>query len=242
MTKVLFNQIIFVNQKKFSIQKITKDSKLLLFPSGPGLASLKSNSNYHKALMKADLVFFDSGFFVILLNLLKKIKVHKFSGYKFLVLFFNFLKKNNDKKILTIDPNKVLSKNNKDFLKKMGIKNIFNYCAPNYNPKQIKDKKLVNLVNNYKPDYILTNIGGGTQEILGLYLKENINCKSSIFCTGGAISYFTGDQAPINNFLDTYYLGWITRILFKPSIFFLRYIKAIWLILVVINSKVREIK
>ena len=79
------------------------------------------------------------------------------------------------------------------------------------------DKKLLKLVNKKKPDFIIINIGGGKQEILGLYLKKLKN-KVTILCTGGAIS-FTGDQAPINNFIDKYYLGWLIRFIYNPIVF-----------------------
>ena len=90
-----------------------------------------------------------------------------------------------------------------------------------------------------KPDFILTNIGGGRQEILGLYLKEQLKIKTTILCTGAAISFFTKDQAPINNFIDKYYLGWLLRLIFNPLIFFKRYIFGLKLIPMVIFNKVK---
>ena len=56
----------------------------------------------------------------------------------------------------------------------MGVKKIYNYLAPKYNLNNLSDKKLLNFAQKIKPDFILTNIGGGTQEILGLYLKLNL--------------------------------------------------------------------
>ena len=101
------------------------------------------------------------------------------------------------------------------------------------------DKKLLYLIKKKKPDYILTNIGGGVQEVLGLYLKKNLKIKSTILCTGAAISFFTGDQAPINSFIDRYYLGWLLRLIFNPLIFFKRYIFGLKLIPMVIFSRIK---
>ena len=84
----------------------------------------------------------------------------------------------------------------------------------------------------------MTNIGGGTQEILGLYLIKKLKFKVTIICTGGAISFFTRDQAPINNFIDKFYLGWLVRLIFNPSIFFKRYLIALKLIPMVIFNRV----
>ena len=88
----------------------------------------------------------------------------------------------------------------------------------------------------------MINIGGGIQEILGLYLREKLRIKSTILCTGGAISFFTGDQAPINSFVDKYYLGWLIRLIFNPTIFFKRYFLGLKLVPMVIFNKVRIIK
>ena len=93
------------------------------------------------------------------------------------------------------------------------------------------------MIKKNKPDHIIINIGGGVQEILGYYLKRKFNNKLKIFCTGAAISYFTGDQAPLSKFLDNYYLGWLIRILYNPLLFF-RYFKAFKLMLIVKNSKI----
>ena len=46
----------------------------------------------------------------------------KFSGYKFLNLFFDYLKKNKKKSVFCIDPNIKFSKSNKNLLKSFGVK------------------------------------------------------------------------------------------------------------------------
>ena len=236
--KIVFKNIIFNNYNYSDFNKIINKKGYFTFPSGPGLASINTSKEYHVSLQKSDLVFFDSGFFVLLLRILKGIKVKKFSGYKFIELFFNYLKKNNKKIIFSIDPNKNFSNSNKYYLNKLGVKNLTNYVAPKYSTTKINDTELVKLVNKIRPHFILNNIGGGTQEILGLYLKKNINFKTTILCTGAAISYFTGDQAPVNKFFDKLYLGWFLRIIFKPQMFFLRYFNAIKLFYIVRNTKI----
>ena len=238
--KVLFKGVSFDNIRSFDFNRIVKKKGLFVFPSGPGLASMQSGSKYHNSLKRADLVFFDSGFFVLLLRFFKNIKVNKFSGYRFLKLFFIYLK-NNDKSIFCIDPNNKVSKSNKKYFNKLGVKKIYNYLAPKYNPDNLIDKKLLSKINKVKPDFIITNIGGGIQEVLGLYLITNLKFRTTILCTGGAISFFTGEQAPIVNLIDKLYLGWLTRIIFYPIIFLKRYFYALKLLPIVLKSKV-EVK
>ena len=235
--KIRFNNISFRNFDKYILKK-----GLFVFPAGPALAMIDESKEYYNSLKKADLVFFDSGFFVLLLRFFKNINVEKFSGYKFLDLFFDYLKKNKKKKVFCIDPNKKFSKSNKLFLRDLGLKNIYNYLAPEYKIKNLSDKKLLKKLKKIKPDFILTNISGGKQEILGLYLKENINMKMTILCTGGAISFFTKDQAPINNLIDQFYLGWFVRLIFNPALFFCRYIRGLKLVPMVIFSTIKVIK
>jgi len=239
--QIKFKGITFRNFDIKDFKKIIERKGLFLFPSGPGLASIETEKNYFEALKAANYNFFDSGYFVLLLRYLKKIKVNKLSGYIFIKSFLKYIEKNNNKKLFLIDPSIKHSISNRKLFKKKGInkKNLNSYIAPQYNPKLILDKKLLGIIKKIKPDYILINIGGGTQEILGLYIKKNTNFKCTILCNGAAISFFTGDQAPINVFLDKIYLGWLIRIIFNPIIFIPRYLKTIKLINIVLKNNIK---
>ena len=241
MKKIIFKKITFISLEDIEFKKIIKKKKLFVFPAAPALASIDKNKKYYSSLIKADYVFFDSGFFVLLLLFFKLINVNKFSGFKFLKFFFNYLSKNKNQSVLCIDPNPRFSKSNKRYLSNLGIKRVYNYLAPIYNPNDLSDKNLLKKINKIKPNFIITNIGGGTQEILGLYLKQNLKFKTTILCTGGAISFFTGDQEPINNLIDKLYLGWLVRIIFNPSIFLKRIIYGLKLAPMVLKNKVKVI-
>jgi N-acetylglucosaminyldiphosphoundecaprenol N-acetyl-beta-D-mannosaminyltransferase len=241
MKKIRLKNIDFLDIEKRDFKQIIKNDGLFVFPSGPGLSTIEKEKSYLRALENSDYVFFDSGYFVLLLRLLKKINVKKFSGYLFFKLLIKHLEKNKNKKILSIDPNLELSKQNQKFFTNVGIRNdrLFNYISPIYNPTKLLDKKLLMLAKKIKPDYIILNLGGGVQEVLGYYLKKNTNFKTKIICTGAAISFFTGDQAPINKTLDKFFLGWLTRILFKPYIYIPRYFKAFKLLHIVLNERIK---
>jgi len=238
--EIIFKKIRFKNYHKNDINKLFNKNGLFVFPSGPGLSSINNNKIYLESLRKSDHVFFDSGYFVLLLRFLKNISVKKFSGYLFFKYLIKNLQKNKFKNLLCIHPSDVLSQCNNDFFIKKKIKKdkIINYTAPYYNISKLSDNKFLKLIDRYKPDYIIINIGGGVQEILGYYLKKKFKNNIKIFCTGAAISFFTGDQAPINKFLDNYYMGWLLRIFYNPRIFLLRYFKAFKLFSIVISTKV----
>ena len=241
INKLIFKKITFNNLDSNKFEKYIIKNGLFVFPAGPALATIEQSKVYYKSIQKADFVFFDSGFFVLLLKIFKGISIHKFSGYKFLNLFFKYMKKNKKKSVFLIDPNLKFSKSNQIFLKKLGIRKKYNYLAPKYNVNNLSDKKLLNLLKKKRPDFIIVNIGGGTQEVLGLYLRKKLKFKVTILCTGGAISFFTGDQAPINDFIDKYYLGWLIRFFFNPVIFFKRLIIGLKLIPMVISNKIKVV-
>tara|TARA_A100001035_G_C27652599_1_gene439960 strand:- start:60 stop:806 length:747 start_codon:yes stop_codon:yes gene_type:complete len=242
ISKIIFKKIKFANINNQEFERFIIKKGLFVFPSGPALAIVEKSSQYYKSLQKADFVFFDSGFFVLLLKIFKNINVQKFSGFKFLDMFFDYLKKNKSKRIFSFDPNTNFSTSNYKYIKNLGIKNLYNYCAPKYDIKNLSDSKLLENIKRFKPDYIIVNIGGGVQEVLGLYIKKNLEIKTTILCTGAAISFFTKDQAPINNLIDKYYLGWLVRLIFNPIIFFKKYIIGLRLIPMVIFNEVKIMK
>jgi len=89
---------------------------------------------------------------------------------------------------------------------------------------------LIQLINSYKPKYILLNIGGGIQEKLAFFINKNSKNNQIIFCLGAAIGFYTGEQAPINNFFDKIYVGWLIRVLYNPIVFLPRVFRSIYLI------------
>jgi UDP-N-acetyl-D-mannosaminuronic acid transferase (WecB/TagA/CpsF family) len=217
------------------IKLLIKKGGYVVMPAASALVNIKSNSVYYNALKKSTVAIFDSGFFCILLLVFKFLKFEKFSGYKFLKLFFND-KNLKNRRILSLDPTAKDSKLNNSYLKFNKFKFIRNYICPIYERNNIKDKHLLILINKYKPHIILINIAGGLQEPLALYIKNNSNNKLISICSGAAISFFTGSQAKINDLIDNMYLGWLFRILHNPKII-MRVLKSFNLIPLVYFSK-----
>jgi len=236
--KIFFKKIKFINFDEKNFKKIIKKKGTFIFPAGPALATIENSKKYYLSLLKADYIFFDSGLFVLLLKIFKNIKVSKFSGFKFINLFLKFIKKNKKKIILSIDPNKDISVTNKNYFKKMGIIRVHSYIAPIYTTKRIDDKKLLKLIKKIGPHYIIVNLGGTKQEILAHYLQDNFKKKQTILCTGAALSFFTGKQAPINMLYDKLYFGWLVRILFNPKVFLKRYLSAFKFIPIFFKNKI----
>ena len=223
MKKFSFKEIKFYsgnyNQIKYEFDK----GGVLVAPAASALANIDTDNQYYSSLKKSKIAILDSGFFCILLRIFRFQKVKKLSGFLFLKTFLDNFK--NQQKILFIDPSRKSNILNIKFLKSKKIINFKTYIAPNYN-KKFFDLKLLKLINNYKPKYIVINIGGGSQEPLAIYINKNIKYKASIMCTGAALAFMTGEQAPINKFIDKIYLGWLTRIIWNPKLYLGRILKS----------------
>jgi UDP-N-acetyl-D-mannosaminuronic acid transferase (WecB/TagA/CpsF family) len=223
---IKFYKIKFYNYSFLElIDKLVKKKKsYLVAPAASSLSQIITDKKNLIALQKSTVAIFDSGFFCFILLLFKGVIVNKFSGFLFLKHFLNYdlLKK---EKILCVDPTKRDSLINKKFLKINKFTKLTSYVAPKFNPKNVKDLKLLKLINLYKPKYVLINIGGGTQEKLAFFINKNSKNNQIIFCLGAAIGFFTGQQAPINTFFDKIYLGWLLRVLFNPVVFIPRVLK-----------------
>ena len=239
--KIIFSNIFFYKPDG-SLFKFNLIPGLYTFPAAPNLVNLNNNPIYHQSLIHSDFVFFDSGYFVLLLKLFKGIKVKKFSGYKFIKLFVNYLQNKSDYTLFVIEPSSAISKVNKIFFDKHNIKILSQFIAPFYKKRtEIVDYELLDILNSSRPDYILINLGGETQEILGYYLKKNLNYNPVIICTGAAISFLTGEQSPLTKWIDKFYLGWLWRCIYNPKVFIPRYLSAFKLAKQVIQSKVKII-
>tara|TARA_Y100000590_G_scaffold357023_1_gene411636 strand:+ start:594 stop:1307 length:714 start_codon:yes stop_codon:yes gene_type:complete len=226
---VIFKGIKFYNYDFDELFSVINEGGYLVAPAASALTNIDEDKIYHDTLVQSDVAIFDSGFFCILLRIFKKIKVKKLSGYFFLKNFLN-LKFEKETKFLSIDPTKEDSEINAKYLKSKNLLNLSSYVAPIYNKNDITDQNLLDIIYNDKPRYIIINLGGGIQEPLALYIKNNINFKSSIFCTGAAIAFLTKTQAPINDTIDKLYLGWLVRTIHNPKKFLIRTIKSLSLI------------
>jgi len=90
----------------------------------------------------------------------------------------------------------------------------------------IEDPKLVSILEARKPKHIIVGIGGGTQEKLGLYLREHLSYRPAIHCIGAALAFLTGDQKPIPMWADRIYLGWFLRLARAPHHYARRFASA----------------
>jgi len=236
--------IKFINANFNDIISRLNHGGFMVIPSAPGLSTIFKDERYAKAVKQADFALPDSGYMILLLRLFKKIKFKKYSGYSFLKEFLN---KNEFKKneLFLIDPNNEESIINNKYLNKIGIPIDLNYhyAAPIYGDEKIMDEDLLKILQGLdkKPKYLMINLGSNIQEPLGCYLKNELEFKVGIICSGAAISFLTGSQALISSTIDRLGLGWLRRCIYNPFKYIPRYFKAFSLINLIIKEEVMDI-
>lgn len=232
--------IDFINAKNCHdfFDELAEKGGLMTVPSGPGLASIPEAPVYYNSLLKSDYVLTDSGYMVMIWNLISKNKITRISGLEYIDHFLEHADKNS--RLLLINPRKEEADDNVKLLEEHSFKkeNIYSYEAPFYGKNQaIDDPELLASINAFKPNFILINLGGNTQEILGLYIKENISFSPLIICTGAAIAFKTGHQVGIPMWADRFFLGWLFRCISKPSVYIPRYLASFKLIFLVLKYR-----
>ena len=232
-----WNKIKFLNKQKINIKLDILSKSLVTVPAAPAFIENKLNPYYWDAVRDADCNIIDSSLFVLLCKV-KGYKLFKYSGYKLIHDLVDYLKRNS-LKVLLVNPTEKSSIINREFLRnntKLEKIDIECYTAPIY-PKdsKIEDQILLQMITNLNPDLVLINIAGGKQEILGHWLKNRAMSSITIICTGAAISFFTGEQVKMPNWMDKFYLGWLARIIHNPRVFIPRYIKALRMVALFFN-------
>lgn len=211
---------------------------LLTVPAAPALVTIKEDKAYYDSLLQSDIVIPDSGYMVLIWNILFKKKIKKISGLEFINYFLSQHEIVNQGQLFLVNPSAIDGQINTKYLENynFNITTSYNYTAPYYDNKII-DWDLLTQLEEKKPKWILINIGGGTQEKLGLYLKKNLSYNPSIICTGAALAFKTGRQVKMPIWIDQIYLGWLYRCISNPKTFVPRYIKGFKLFNIILQYK-----
>lgn len=218
----------FSGNVKECYEQLNEDGGLLTAPSGPGLANIPHDQVYYESVLNSDIIIPDSGYMVLVWNLLSKEKLKRLSGLEFINFFVEAYPKEKEQRLMLVNPTLSEQQANLTYLNSIGIACTEEDCyiAPFYQAGQVQDEVLLQLIESRRPRWVLINIGGGTQEILGAYLKENLSYLPALICTGAAIAFKTGKQVDIPVWADQLYLGWLFRIASDPQKYYRRYWEA----------------
>jgi UDP-N-acetyl-D-mannosaminuronic acid transferase (WecB/TagA/CpsF family) len=223
---------------------------LIVAPSGPGLTmDLARDPAYRTAVTTADLALPDSGFMVLLWNLLgaggKRNRLRRVSGLRFLRRLLQEPELRAPGATFWVMPSAGERDRNLNWLRLQGFAPLSAddcYLAPDYREPRhrtadgsLADENLARAIEARHPRWIFLNIGSGVQEPLGHWLRGRLSTKPAIICSGAAIAFLSGGQADIPPWADRFYLGWLLRVWRKPGTFLPRYVRALGLLPVLLR-------
>ena len=205
----------------------------VLVPAAPTFANILNDPEYHTALREGSFVILDSGLVALLCLLKYRRAVSRISGLRLMEYLFMGGGRSAIERahILWIVPQEAEAKRIEDWMAGMALPHARQsfYVAPMYRKAaDFSDKALAAQIAATNPDAIILCIGGGTQEKLAWHLKKLVQPSRPIICTGAAISFLTGSQAPIPKWVDRACLGWLWRIFYEPKRFGARYGRTLW--------------
>jgi UDP-N-acetyl-D-mannosaminuronic acid transferase (WecB/TagA/CpsF family) len=229
-----------VGNAQEAIDQVSRSGGLVVVPAAPALKNLPHDEKYRTALLGADFAIADSALMVVLWNLLERDRIPKLSGLKYLRKLIAQADFRKPGASFWVMPTEQAARRNVDWLNQHGVavsgEDV--YLAPIYGA-EIDDQELLRRLNEQRPHHVVLGIGGGTQERLGLYLKQNLSYTPAIHCIGAAIAFLSGDQCRIPVWADTLGLGWMLRSLSNPRRFAPRYWDARHLILMLFRYRER---
>ena len=223
---------------------------LIVAPSGPGLTGdLARDPAYRAAVTTADLALPDSGFMVLIWNVLGlfggRKRLGRMSGLRFLRLLLPEREVQAAGASFWAMPTSEERDRNLAWLRSNGFGHLTAddcYVAPDYRKSghrggkgELTDEALARAIEERRPSWIFLNIGSGVQEPLGHWLRGRLPYKPAIVCSGAAIAFLAGGQADIPAWADRFYLGWLLRVLREPKTFLPRYVKAFGLLPVLLR-------
>jgi UDP-N-acetyl-D-mannosaminuronic acid transferase (WecB/TagA/CpsF family) len=200
---------------------------LLVVPSAPSLKDIASIEDYREALLKADMAITDSALMVMIWNFLERDSIPRLSGLKYLRALMECEDVRQPGETFYVMAGQASADKNLNWLASEGITVPPEcvYIAPLYGDK-IEDKELLRRLEERRPRHVILTVGGGTQERVGLYIKENLDYLPAIHCIGAAIAFLSGDQVYIPAWADRLYLGWLFRCISSPRRYVPRYFAA----------------
>lgn len=223
-----FQQILgvrfFVGDAQGAIDEVSQHGGLVVVPAAPALKNLAVDKGYREALLGADFAIADSAFMVLLWNLIDRNRIPKLSGLKYLRALVDEPEFQRVGSTFWVMPTAASAQRNLRWLRQneVSVANEDVYLAPLYG-QAICDEELLERIEERRPRHIVIGVGGGTQERLGLYLKQHLRYRPAIHCIGAAIGFLSGDQVHIPVWVDSFGLGWLCRTMADPKKFLPRY-------------------
>ena len=215
---------------------------LIVVPSAPVLVDLTIDPAHREAMEGSDLAIADSGFFVLLWLILKRERLPRISGLRYLRALLTFPEFRRAGATFWVMPSAEDARANREWLNGRGLSIGADDCAvaPIYPAGRLRDDELLAQIEKKRPAFVILNIRGGVQERLGFFLISRLSYRPAIICTGAAIAFLSNRQVGIPVWADRLMLGWLLRALHSPIGFFPKIWKGLRLVPIVMRAEVRN--
>jgi N-acetylglucosaminyldiphosphoundecaprenol N-acetyl-beta-D-mannosaminyltransferase len=200
-----------------AVEHFLHASGYMVVPASPALIKLRYDEEYRRALQNADLALADSGLLVALWRIVTGRKLKKVSG----IAYLRCLLERDDIRSAGNFFWVVSSEHAKAKAIQWLRERTFEIKAENVHvaPRgggATKDHALLLGIEKQRAKNIVIALGAGTQEKLGLYLREYLLQRPNIHCVGAALGFLTGEERPIPEWAERCRLGWLFRLLAQP--------------------------
>lgn len=236
VTEADFRQILgirFYVGQPAGLMELAKKGGLIAVPSAPVLAHLPKDEAHRLAVEGSDFAVTDSGFMVLIWLFLKRDRLVRISGLRFLKAVLALPEFRTPGSTFWVMPTPQDSATNIAWLasQKILIPPDHVYLAPMYSSSgALRDEALLAQIEKTKPSFVILCLGGGVQERLGYFLRYNLSIRPALICTGAAIAFLSGRQTNIPKWADRLFLGWLFRLTAEPRRFLPRYVQALRLL------------
>ncbi|HEY0256776.1 MAG TPA: WecB/TagA/CpsF family glycosyltransferase [Candidatus Methylacidiphilales bacterium] len=223
--------------------ELCAEGHFIVVPAAPALVELPTNPAYRESVEKCDFAITDSALMVLYWKFLTGESLPRISGLRLLRVLLSGGELQKHGSSVWIMPSQVEMEINLAWLNRHGypITKDQSWVAPIYTPGPIADPALLSWIEERKPQYVIINLGGGVQERLGFYLRNELSYRPSIICLGAAVAFLTGLQAKIPAWADACMLGWLFRCVHEPTKFIPRYRRALQLMPILAKYRDRSV-
>jgi len=150
---------------------------LVVVPSAPVLVGLAADPAQREALEGSDLAVTDSGFMVLLWGVFQGERLTRLSGLRYVRALLEWPEFRQPGATFWIMPTAEEGAANRAWLATQGIPvaEADCYVAPKYAARgALSDEALLKVIGERRPRFVMINLGGGVQERLGWFLKQEL--------------------------------------------------------------------
>lgn len=196
------------------LESFLANGGLLVVPASPALTKLKYDEQYRRALTESDVALLDSSFVAMAWKILTGRSVSRICCAQYLkALLANETFRASD--VLWIVSSNPVQQSATEWFRSHGFdERRHSFHVPDF--RSPEDHALLLKIEQQRPVHIVIATAGGTQEKLGLYLRDYLLYRPCIHCVGSALAFLTSCERPIPPWAEAARMGWLFRLIAQP--------------------------